>query len=44
MRGIAHGWTPSRIKNPPSREVAEDFVRAGVKRKASRRAQVLAKR
>ncbi len=28
MRAIAHGWTPSRTKNPPSRAVAQEFVDA----------------
>ena len=28
MRAIAHGWTPSRAKNPPSRAVAQEFVDA----------------
>ena len=28
MRAIAHGWTPSRTKNPPSRAVAQEFVNA----------------
>jgi hypothetical protein len=33
MEGIAHGWTPSRLKRPPSKQVAEDFVAADQKRK-----------
>ena len=28
MRAIAHGWTPSRMKSPPSRAVAQEFVEA----------------
>ena len=28
MRAIAHGWTPSRMKSPPSRAVAQEFVDA----------------
>ena len=28
MRAIAHGWTPSRAKSPPSRAVAQEFVDA----------------
>ena len=28
MRAIAHGWNPSRMKSPPSRAVAQEFVEA----------------
>ena len=28
MRAIAHGWTPDRMKSPPSRAVAQEFVEA----------------
>jgi len=28
MRAVAHGWTPSRMKSPPSRAVAQEFVEA----------------
>jgi hypothetical protein len=28
MQGIKHGWVPDRIKNPPSKKVASDFVAA----------------
>lgn len=28
MRAIAHGWKPSRMKSPPSRAVAQEFVEA----------------
>lgn len=31
MRAIAHGWTPSRMKSPPSRAVAQEFVEADKK-------------
>ena len=31
MRAIAHGWTPDRMKNPPSKAVATDFMRADQK-------------
>jgi len=26
MQGIKHGWKPTRMKNPPSRAVAREFV------------------
>lgn len=28
MRAIAHGFKPSRIKNPPSKAVARKFMKA----------------
>ncbi len=28
MKAISHGWKPSRMKNPPSRKVAREFVEA----------------
>ena len=28
MRAVAHGWNPSRMKSPPSRAVAQEFVEA----------------
>ena len=28
MRAIAHGWKPSRMKNPPSQAVAREFMKA----------------
>lgn len=28
MRAVAHGWKPSRMKSPPSRAVAREFVEA----------------
>lgn len=31
MAGIAHGWKPDRIKNPPSKKVAEEFVKADMR-------------
>ena len=31
MRAVAHGWTPSRMKSPPSRAVAREFVEADKK-------------
>ena len=31
MRAVAHGWTPSRMKSPPSRAVAQEFVEADKK-------------
>lgn len=31
MQGIKHGWKPSRMKNPPSRKVAREFVKEGMK-------------
>jgi hypothetical protein len=29
MEGIAHGWRPTGMKNPPSKAVAEKFVEHG---------------
>jgi hypothetical protein len=34
MEGLAHGWKPSGMKNPPSSSVAKDFVEADKKNKA----------
>lgn len=34
MQAIAHGWKPSHLRNPPSRAVARDFVRADQKQMA----------
>jgi len=31
MRAVAHGWKPSRMKSPPSRAVAREFVEADKK-------------
>lgn len=31
MRAVAHGWKPSRMKSPPSRAVAREFVDADKK-------------
>lgn len=31
MRAIAHGWEPTRMKNPPSKAVAKEFVAADKK-------------
>lgn len=33
MRAIAHGWKPSRMKSPPSRKVAREFMKEDQKRK-----------
>jgi len=33
MRAIAHGWTPSRMKNPPAKKVAKEFVTADKRKK-----------
>lgn len=33
MQGIANGWRPKRMKNPPSVAVAEEFVAADKKRR-----------
>jgi hypothetical protein len=40
MAGIAHGWKPTGMKNPPSVKVAKEFNRedAKVHAKAQRRA------
>ena len=31
MEGIANGWTPNRLKRPPSASVAKEFVAADKK-------------
>lgn len=31
MEGIAHGWKPDKLKRPPSKKVAQDFVKADLR-------------
>jgi hypothetical protein len=36
MEGINHGWVPDRIKRPPSKQVAAEFVDADKKARRKR--------